>query len=324
MSEVSVTGLNVYPIKSCGAVELDSARVVNTGLEYDRMFMLVDEKGRFISQRTKEIGPMLTQIQPEFETYKGDIVGGKFNGRMRVDIENFDDIELSLFLPPHHRDSDVLRPEAERKKLDLVKATLHKSRVTGAVVSNEANEFFSDYLGRSVRLLRILRDIPRPISKKRQVNGASNVTSFADAYSMLLTSQKSLDKLNQHSPIADTYEEGIPMNRLRPNIVVDGEGLEAYDEDYWRKVRIGNMIAYIVKPCARCQIPDIDQSTGEVRKVVLKTLQSTRKGQERGGDTQGTFFGQNLNHVSKIGGQVAVGDLVTIEERADEPNVVLV
>jgi uncharacterized protein YcbX len=323
MSEVRVTGLNVYPIKSCGGIELDSARVMNTGLEYDRMFMLVDEKDRFISQRTKEVGPMLTQVQPEFGTYKGDIVGGKFNGRLGVSIENHGDIELSLFLPPHHRDDDVLRPGAKRKKMDIVNATLHESKVTGAVVSTEANNFFSDYLGKPVRLLRLVKSIPRPISEKRHVAGASNVTGFADAYSILLTNQKSLDELNQHSPIADIYEEGIPMDRLRPNIVVDGEGLEAYDEDYWRKVRIGNMIAYIVKPCARCQIPDIDQTTGEVRKVVLKTLQSTRKGQERGGDTKGTFFGQNLNHVSKIGGQVAVGDLVTIEERADEPNVVI-
>ncbi|MCI25438.1 MOSC domain-containing protein 2 mitochondrial-like, partial [Trifolium medium] len=54
-------------------------------------------------------------------------------------------------------------------------------------------------------------------------------TFFSDGYPFLLVSQESLDALNK------LLEEPIPMNRFRPNILV--EGCEPYSEDLWRDIK---------------------------------------------------------------------------------------
>jgi uncharacterized protein YcbX len=301
MSEVKVSGLNVYPIKSCGAVELEEANVTPTGLEDDRRFMLVDAEGKFYSQRRQPNGPKLTLIRPYFKTYKGSLEGVR-NGRLGVSIENFGEIDFSLFLPPHHGDDDVLPPYVKTNELDLVEADLHGNKAAGAVVSTEANEFFSTYLGEAVRLIRTVDAYPRNVSQNSRVDGASNRLGFADAYSILLASQRSLGALSQHPAIVNLYPDGLPMNRISPNIEIEGDGLEAYDEDFWRKIRIGRgLVAFVMKPC------DIDQQIGEVGKGLGQAL----------------AVGQNLNHVYKQGIKIAVGDSVVVEECAEVPNTVI-
>src|SRR3972149_8537368 len=98
---------------------------------------------------------------------------------------------------------------------------------------------------------------------------------------MLLTSSASLNSLNQI--LTDELDVNpVPMNRFRPNIVVAGDDLEAFDEDYWRRIKIGEMFAYVVRPCKRCAIPYVDQSTGKkTGKVVGKALAETRLGSDR-------------------------------------------
>ena len=113
------------------------------------------------------------------------------------------------------------------------------------------------------------------------------------------------------------------MNRFRPNIVVDGDGLAAYDEDHWIEVRIGAMTAFVVKACDRCAIPDVDQDTASTGKAVRRAL-TTRRGVNAHDETNtGVFFAQNLNHVPTPGLTIRVGDPVEVISRSAEPNVVL-
>ena len=113
----------------------------------------------------------------------------------------------------------------------------------------------------------------------------------------------------------------VPMNRFRPNIVVDGEGLAAYDEDRWTQVRIGALVAFVVKASDRCVTTDVDQQTAVTGKVVRRALR-TRKGVNAYDETNtGVFFAQNLNHVYTPGVTISVGDAVEVVERGAEANV---
>jgi uncharacterized protein len=134
---------------------------------------------------------------------------------------------------------------------------------------------------------------------------------------MLLASEPSLAQLNQE------LEEPVPMDRFRPNIVIDGPGLAPYAEDSWTRLQIGAMTDSVVKACDRCSIPDTDQRTGVVGKAVRRALR-TRKGTNAHDDSNtGVFFAQNLNHVHTPGLTIRLGDEVDVLARSLRPNVVL-
>eukprot|EP01035_Chromulina_nebulosa_P018689 gene18689-24443_t len=61
-SKISVTALCIYPIKSCKGVNVDSAQISKRGFLYDRLFMVIDENGKFVSQRTQ---PKMCFIETE-------------------------------------------------------------------------------------------------------------------------------------------------------------------------------------------------------------------------------------------------------------------
>jgi uncharacterized protein YcbX len=318
MSEITVSSLHVYPIKSAGGIELDEAEVVSTGLRYDRMFMLIDENNLAITQRTKDIGPKLVGIQPYFpdKDYRGRM-GVRLNSDYPPEA-GYNDRSTQLWLPlfiPYKNEADLQRRS--------VVTMLHGKEVLGLPMSDFVNEKLSEYLGAHVRLVRPLPGVRRLISEVGQRPKASNQTAFADGYSMLLTSQKSLEELSQAPQLQAGYPDGLPMERFRPNIVINGEDLKAYDEDYWRFVRFaGNLGAHVVKPCDRCPIPDTDQKTGKIGKEVRQALAQTRKGISVVADSKGVFFGQNLNHTGP-GNVLKVGAPLTVIERASEPNVIL-
>jgi uncharacterized protein YcbX len=158
---------------------------------------------------------------------------------------------------------------------------------------------------------------PRYIKERYRLAGASNQVGFADGNSMLLASEPSLAQLNRE------LAEPVPMNRFRPNIVIDGPGLAPYAEDSWTRLQIGAMTALVVKACDRCSIPDTDQRTAVVGKSVRRALRS-RKGTNAHDDSNtGVFFAQNLNHVYSPGLTIRLGDEVHALAHSLRPNVVL-
>jgi uncharacterized protein len=123
---------------------------------------------------------------------------------------------------------------------------------------------------------------------------------FADAFPLLIVSEASLDELNRH--MIERGKDPVPMTRFRPNIVVSG--VEAFAEDSWRTVQIGDVTIDVVKPCARCVTTTVDQLTGTIPDVAepLGTLNTFRKHNGK------VMFAQNAIH--RAPGVLKVGNAV--------------
>jgi len=122
--------------------------------------------------------------------------------------------------------------------------------------------------------------------------------SFADGFPYLVISQASLDDLNSR------LAEPIEMRRFRPNFVISGT--EAFAEDQWKHIAIGDSRFEVVKPCARCVLTTIDPETAEKGPEPLKTLATYRRNGNK------ILFGQNVT--AQHFGELKVGDPVTILE----------
>ena len=118
---------------------------------------------------------------------------------------------------------------------------------------------------------------------------------FADGFPLLLTNEASLAELNHRLP------GPVSMNRFRPNVVVEGH--RAFEEDDWDRIDIGSISFRVSKPCARCQIPNVEQSTGTMGKEPMRTLATFRRIDGE------IIFGQNLVHDNE--GTLRVGDPCT-------------
>ncbi len=288
MTEVRVSGINVYPIKSCAPYSHSSHELGELGLKYDRSFMLIGNRGQMITQRTS---PELALVRTALCKFDRDSI---------------------LATAPNH--GDLLLDTEYDEDAQEFDIELFKKVGTGIEVP-EGSEFFSDYLAKDVRLVQIKQ--PRTIKPECQVEGAVSQTGFADGFPILLVSKESLDDLNTN------LEEPVSIDRFRANIIV--EGASAYDEDYWREIRIGSLRAFVVRACARCPMPNIDQAVGELPKErpVTAALRQHHGGIDPVNDSRGEFFGQNLVHVFEPGQSIHVGATVEVIERAPERNILL-
>lgn len=263
---IRVENLFVYPVKSCGQVEVEAAEVGATGFELDRRWMVVGDDSRFLSQRHH---PKLALV------------------RVRID-EDY----LSLEAPGMPALDVAFEGEAKPMSRVVVWDDECRAVDEGAV----AARWFSEHLGRPVRLVRLADDDARALSSSSAQPG--DRVSFADGFPFLLISKASLDELNRRLSLP------VPMERFRPNIVVDG--CEAHAEDDWHILHIGEIEFRVAKPCARCVVVTVDQSTGDRGREPLRTLSTYRTA-----DGQ-VLFGQNLVHQGR--GVVRVGDLIVVSK----------
>lgn len=161
---------------------------------------------------------------------------------------------------------------------------------------DEIAGLLSRFLGRECRLVFMPDSTHRPVNPKYA--GPESQVGFADRFSFLLISEASLQDLNRR------LERPVPMNRFRPNLVISG--CQPFEEDMWKRIRIGEIHFKIAKPCSRCTVTTVDQSTGQKGEEPLKTLAGYRK-QEKG-----IMFGQNLVHGNQ--GVLSIGDALEILE----------
>jgi len=232
-----LTGIYVYPIKSCGGISLESADLGATGLRDDRRWMLVDEGGGFVSQRRH---PKLALISPSLAP-----------DRLVVRAPGMPDLEVPF----------------EGETEDRLDVEVWGDVQRGVPVGGEADRWFAGFLGFPCRLVRKPDDDVRPVDSAYARDG--DQTSFADGFPLLLVSEASLEDLNRR------LESPVPMNRFRPNLVVRGCG--PYAEDGWGEVRAGGAVFRVAEPCPRCAITTVDQESGERGKEPLKTLATYRK-----------------------------------------------
>ncbi len=260
--------ISIYPIKSCSGIKLNSSEVEDRGFPLDRRWLLVEENGTFISQRST---PKLGQIK----------------------ISHLED---NLLVSCVGKESLTL--EIKSSLSTQIETHIWKDTVQGNWISTDCDAWFSDILGRSVRLVHMSRDVHRPLEKSYLPSNRSFEVSFADGYPYLLTNQASLDDLNGR------LNQPIPMDRFRSNLIVSG--FAAFAEDRWKRMRIGKVEFLVVKPSARCVVTTIDQKSGIASREPLKTLATYRKQEGK------VMFGMNL--IALGSGNVRVGDEVSILE----------
>jgi uncharacterized protein YcbX len=167
-------------------------------------------------------------------------------------------------------------------------------RVAALDAGAAAGEWMSRYLGRACALVYMPASSLRAVGEE---HGGGRV-GFADGFPFLVTGLASLGELHRRGV-------EIGMERFRPNIVVEGCG--AFEEDSWKRARVGGVEMRLVKPCARCPIITVDPARGELDgREPLATLAEFRK---IGG---GVMFGMNAVAVGR--GAIAVGDPVQVLE----------
>jgi uncharacterized protein len=236
-SGIHLSGLYVYPIKSCGGIAVMESNVDERGLRHDRRWMLVDEANRFISQREL---PRMALIGVRIDA-DGLLVSGPGMPFLQVP-----------FAPP---DGTPLR------------ARVWDDIVETLPVGGDADRWFSEFLAVRCRLVHLPEGSVRPVDQA--YGRADDQVSLADGFPFLLISEGSLAELNAR------LERPLPMDRFRPNLVVGG--CDPFAEDGWRVVRIGPITLRVVKPCARCAITTVDQRTATRGKEPLRTLATFRR-----------------------------------------------
>jgi uncharacterized protein YcbX len=160
-------------------------------------------------------------------------------------------------------------------------------------------------IGRDLRLAYM--DDPRSRTINPDYGRPEDRVSFADGYPLLLASEASLDDLNARMGAP------LPMDRFRPSIVV--AGAPPWAEDFWRRIRIGEAVFRIVKPCDRCIVTTTDQATGARGAAGGEPLRTLARFRRRG---DSVFFAQNL--IPETTGAIRVGDPVEILDQAVSAN----
>jgi uncharacterized protein len=268
----SLAELYVHPIKSCAGMAVREALLIETGLELDRQWMVVDRHGDMFTQREL---PRMALIQP---TLKHS--------------------ELMLRAP------GML---ALHLRLDVVEAATRvrvwDDEVRAFDMGALAAQWFSDFLGQPLRVVRFDPDQKR-LSNAKWTGDIAAENGFADGFPLLVTSNASLADLNQR--LAARGQASVDMRRFRPNLVLDG--VQAFDEDHIDTLSIaadgGEVVLKLVKPCVRCTIPSVNPDSAEAGHEPSDTLAGFRADARVNG---GITFGMNAVIVSGLEHTLRVG-----------------
>lgn len=256
--KVSIAGLYVHPVKSCAGVAVDSATLIETGLEWDRQWMVVDAHGELVTQREL---PRMALVQP---TLRGDDMVLRAPGMLALHV--------ALFAVE-----------------GAVTVQVWDDRVRAFDMGDLAAQWFSDFLGQAVRLVRFDPDQQR-VADPRWTGAQRALTAFADAFPLLILSTASIAELNRRLALHGAAP--VRADRFRPNLLL--EGLDANGEDWLDRIEFdspaGPISLRLVKPCSRCSIPDVDPQRGERDAAVGATLAGYRANARLNGQVA---FGMN-------------------------------
>jgi len=234
--ECQVEGLFVYPFKSARGQAKAAVRVSSTGFEWDRNWMAVDTRGKFVSQRTQ---PRLALVVPEIT-----------DDALILRAPDLPDLRVPLATggtPAHVRVWD--------------------DECAGLDQGDGPALWLSRFLSHEVRMVRIIPQ-PQRLANPKYAGADPKPVTFVDGFQMLVCNRASLEELNARMP------EPVPMERFRPNIVLGG--LPAFAEDRIDSLRLGDLTLRLVKPCTRCVITSTDQQTGEISTNPLPVLRTFR------------------------------------------------
>lgn len=276
----TIGALWIFPIKSCAGIAVQQAKLLPTGLEWDRAWMLVDPQGMFITQR--EVAQMAL-VQPCIDLN---------SGQLQLSFPGREDLHIPLALPFMQ-----VQPQ--------LTVQVWNSRIRAWDMGDQAAQWFEKALGCACRLVRF-DPAQQRLSSSKWTAGIQAPNQFADGYPLLVTTSAAVDTLNQklqaqgHAPV-----NGV---RFRANIVLDG--LAEHEEDFIETLWVDceeSVAIRLGKPCSRCPIPNIDpltaQSSPEVGDAINQYRQDAR--------LQGAItFGMNAVVAQGSGQLLQVGQTV--------------
>lgn len=261
MHKAKITELTIYPVKSLQGVDLQEAELTEYGLKWDRFWMIINEDGQFATQRQlSQMAQISTQITHD---------------------------ELIL----NYQDKAPLHIPLKLSQAKTKQAKVWSSECLVWDEGEEARNWLTDVIGlwrgQKLSLVRMAPDFDREVSQKH-TQGAVNYTYFADGYPYLICNTASLDALN--NKLSEQDIATVPMSRFRANIVVDSQS--EFIEHQYSSMAVndeGSMF-HLCKPCQRCKVIGLDQSTGEevTQQQPLKTLMSMSHVEKKG-----AYFGHN-------------------------------
>ncbi|OGU81865.1 MAG: oxidoreductase [Ignavibacteria bacterium RBG_16_35_7] len=289
MNNLTLSHIFIYPIKSLGGISLQSAKVEERGLQYDRRWMLVDKNGMFLTQREY---PQMALLQVKIKDDKLEVAHK---------IKTVSSLQLPISkeqTPGSHGRTMTEKTSVKESSLTAKSEANHivvniwNDVVIAKNIYKDADAWFSEALNLNCHLVFMDKDADRHTDTKYYPEPTQ--VSFADAYPFLLIGQESLNELNRR------LKDPLPMNRFRPNFVFSGGG--PFIEDTWKDFMIGDLKFRAVKPCARCVVTTVNQDTAEKESEPLETLAKFRKVGNK------VMFGQNV--IGYDEGVVRVGDRV--------------
>lgn len=258
---LTLSGLFVYPIKSLGGISLHKAEVSPQGLRHDRRFMLVDETGRFLSQRQH---PGMALLGVSLDAH----------GQLQVFSQTTRQV-LSL-------------PAEPLPGGPACRVSIWSDELKAQLVEARADAWLSDHLHTPCRLVYMPESTRRRADTRYAPRGQQ--VSFADGFPFLLISEASLADLNARLP------QPVGMERFRPNLVISGG--TAFQEDHWRHFWVGGQLFEAVKPCGRCVMVNLDPQTAESSREPLYTLSTYRRQRQKVLFGQNLVASQPLGEVS--------------------------
>ena len=283
-----ILSLHIYPVKSCAGIALNESPIDRAGLAHDRRWMLIGADGQFMTQRQ---WPAMALIRTALTAQA-----------LRLTAPGMPDLDVPL-------DGSELSSDAE----DVI---VWKDSIAARRESAAAGQWLSDFLKTPCRLYKVDAAARRPAKLDwvgRWIEAHPDLADsfsgdhhfgFADGFPLLVANQASLDDLNAR--LQGKGVAPVPMDRFRPNIVVQGEW-EAFEEDHTAMIEAAGVKMAFVKPCTRCSIPDIDQNTAQQHEEPGRTLAGYRN------LDIGVVFGQNAILDAPEGARLKVGDEVGIE-----------
>jgi uncharacterized protein YcbX len=263
MSQITVSELNIYPVKSARGFALKSMQLNPLGPECDRRWMVIDKSNTFVTQRKVR----------------------------KMCLINVDLLDSGIRISAEGMPACSIKTPITS---DLLTSSVWGTEVKGLDCGDEVAAWLTEFLSKECRLIYMPDDYERAVDTK--FAHQQEQVGFADGFPLLIATQASLDDFNEKLG----YKVG--MERFRPNIVISGN--EAYAEDDWQHIAIGDIDLLLVKPCSRCIMPSVNPETASKEMAVIQTLQAHRR---RGKDI---FFGQNALYNSL--GTINVGDAVRV------------
>jgi len=275
---VLLTGLSIHPVKSTAIRAVTSADVTPGGLDGDRTWVVVDAEGVLVSAREQHSLFTITTDTPTTDP--------SLASALRLRAADLPDLLLDV-------------PTG-----DPVRARVHKQELQGLPAGPEADAWLAKALGRD-DLRLVWCDDPTRRTLNPAHSRPDDYTAYADGYPVTIASEASLRQLNDWiiEGALDRGEEPpapLPMQRFRPNVVVDGDS--PFAEDHWTSVQVGDVRFRVAKPTDRCVMTTIDLESLQTSKEPIRTLARHRLVDHK------TLFAVNL--IPETTGRISVGDAV--------------